>query len=340
MQPTDRANEIDLRDTDDGHGRQADAPTQIPARGWRDVAVRVNGELKEDNATILAGGIAFFAMLSLFPALTALLSLYGLLADPADVARQVQDLGQTLPEEARQLITDQLGSIAGGGQGALSIGLAVSLVVALWSASSATKQLLVALSTAYDETESRGFVKLRLLAAGLTIAGIVAMGAFLFVITALPGVASNLVGDAGSTAVSILRWPVLIVLMVLALSFLYRTGPDRDNPRWRWVSAGSIAATVLWLLGSLAFSFYASNFASYDKSYGTLASVVVLMLWLYLTSFCVILGAEINSELEHQTYRDSTVGPDRPMGQRDAEVADTVGPTSEEARRERQRSRT
>jgi membrane protein len=316
----------------DGHGRDADAPTELPPRAWRDVAMRVKVQMREDNATILAGGVAFFSMLSLFPALTALLSLYGLVADPADVARHVEELGQALPDEARQLLTDQLDALSSSSSGSLSVGLAISVLLALWSASSATKQLLVALSTAYDEAEERGFIRLRLLAAAFTVLAIVGLGAFLFVLTALPGVASEVLGETGATVASLARWPVLLVAMLVALAALYRHGPDRDRPRWRWVSVGSVIATLVWLLASIAFSFYASNVGSYDKTYGTLASVIVLMLWLYLTALCVILGAEINAEMERQTAQDSTTGPDRPLGARDAEAADTVGRTYEELR--------
>jgi membrane protein len=326
--------DVDATERGDLHGRHADKPTELPRRAWRDVAMRVKVQMKEDNATILAGGVAFFSMLSLFPALTALLSLYGLIADPADVARHVDELGQALPDEARQLLTDQLDSLASSGSGALSLGLVTSVALALWSASSATKQLLVALSTAYDEAEERGFIRLRLLAATFTVLAIVALGAFLFVLTALPGFAGDISGDTGATVASLVRWPILLLAMLGALAVLYRHGPDRDRPRWRWVTVGSVVATVVWLLASIAFSFYASNIGSYDKTYGTLASVIVLMLWLYLTALCVILGAEINAEMERQTVRDSTTGPDRPIGSRDAEAADSVGATYGDLRRQ------
>jgi membrane protein len=325
---------IDLRDrergaTDQERGRDADAPQQIPMRGWKDVAVRVKDEAREDNVTLIAAGIAFFSLLSLVPAMVAAISLYGLVSTPEDVARNLGDLTSTMPEEARRLVTDQLQQVVSSSKSGLSVGLVVGLVVALWGASAAMKQLIVALSAMYDEKDSRGYVKLRLRALLLTVGGIAFLGISLVLLTGAPAWAESMGNEVASLAVSILRWPVLFVLMVVALSVVYRYAPDRDQPKWRWVSWGSASATVLWILASAGFSFYASHFGSYNKTYGSMAAVVVMMLWLYITALCVLIGAELNAELERQTAQDSTQGADEPLGHRDAYAADTVGAASD-----------
>lgn len=314
----------DATDADE-RGRDAEAPTEIPARGWLAVAKRVKLEARRDNLTLVSAGIAFYALLSLAPALAAIVSVYGLVSDPADVTRQINDVAGTMPAEARQILTDQLTAVAGASGASLGFGVVFGILVALWGASSAINQLLVALSLVNDEEETRGPVKLRVTALALTLGAIAFLVVVVLLIAALPAWLSNSpIGDGAATAVSIARWPVLLVLMLAALSFLYQVGPDRDRPRFRWVTPGAVIATVIWLVASAAFSFYASRFGSYNETYGAMGAVVVLMLFLYLTSLCVLLGAEINAELEHQTARDSTVGPERPLGERGAYVADTV----------------
>ena len=309
----------------DEEGRAADAPSEIPAAGWMAVAKRVKEETRRDNLTLVSAGIAFYALLSLAPALAAIVSVYGLVSDPADVTRQINDVAGTMPAEARQILTDQLTAVAGSSGASLGVGVVFGIVVALWGASSAMNQLLVALSLVNDEDETRGPVKLRATALALTIGAIVFLVVVVALIAALPAwLAASPIGDGAATAVSVARWPLLLVLMLGALSFLYQVGPDRDRPRLRWVTPGAIIATALWLVASGAFSFYAARFGSYNETYGAMGAVVVLMLFLYLTSLCVLLGAEINAELEHQTARDSTVGPNRPLGARGAFVADTV----------------
>lgn len=315
----------------DGRGRDAESPREIPVRGWKDVATRVKEEAKHKNVSLLAAGVAFFAFLSLVPALAAFVSIYGLVVSPEDIVRQVRDSTTALPAEARDLLVQQMEDVARSSSAGLTVSALLGLVLALWSASAAVKHLLSALNVAYDEDEERGFVKARLLALGLTLAGIGFMTVALFVIAVLPRVADDALGDVGRTLAVWGRWPLLALLMLLALAVLYRIGPERDDPRWRWVTWGAGIATLLWIVASAAFSFYASNFGSYNETYGTLSSIVVLMLWLYLTALCVLLGAEINAEIEHQTARDSTVGPPRPLGRRAAEKADSVGPPAEAA---------
>jgi membrane protein len=308
-------------------GDDAKNPAQIPARGWLQVTKRAFAEGKADNVSILAGGVAFFAFLALFPAMIAALTLYGLVADPATVADQIAQLAQLLPETARPLIVDQLNSIAQGSGGALGIGLVVSLLAAIWSASGGTMNLIAATNVAYDEEENRGFLKLRGIALLLTLGAVV----FVLLAVALVAVAPVLLdalglGGFALVIAQVLRWVLLVALVIAALAIVYRVAPNRDAPRLAWVSTGAIVATVLWVIGSVAFSLYVSNFGSYNKTYGALAGVIVLMLWLYLTSYVVLLGAEINAESEKQTSQDSTVGPEQPMGDRGAEAADGVAP--------------
>lgn len=306
-------------------GDDAETPAQIPARGWFQVTKRAFAEAKADNVPILAGGVAFFAFLALFPAIIAGLTLYGLVADPAQVASQIESLTALLPEAARPLIADQLNAVTASSNGALGVGLVVSLLAALWSASGGTMNLVKATNVAYDEDESRGFLKLRGTALGLTLGAVVFLLLAVALVAGVPVLFDALgIGGAGLVLAQALRWILLAALVIGALAVVYRVAPDRDAPRFAWVSTGAIVATVLWVIGSVAFSFYVSNFGSYNKTYGALAGVIVLMLWLYLTSYIVLLGAEINSESERQTSRDSTKGPSAPMGERGAEAADSV----------------
>ena len=307
------------------HGRAADGPTEIPRRGWKDVLVRVKAEAKDDQLPFLAGGVAFFALIALVPAMIALVSLFGLVADPADVQEQVNDSLAGAPAEVQDLVQSQLEGVTDASGAGLGIGLAVGVAVALWSASAGMLNLIGALNRVYDERESRKFVRLRGLALALTV------GAILFVVLAV--LAVTVVGDGG-LVLAILRWPALAAAFIFGLAVLYRLGPDRADARWQWITPGAIVATVLWLLGSLAFSLYTSSFASYNETYGALGAVVITMLWLQLTAFAVLVGAELNAELEHQTAVDSTTGPELPLGQRGATMADSVGPTAEQVQAE------
>jgi membrane protein len=306
-------------------GRQAQAPTQIPPRGWWQVTRRAFAESKADHVPMLAGGVAFFAFLAVFPALIAALTIYGLIADPAEVAAQVEGLAATLPQEAQPLIADQLGSVVAGSDRALGLGLVVSLLAALWSASSGTGNLIQAVNIAYDEEETRGFLKLRGTALLLTLGAIVFVLLTLTLVAVVPAVLDALpLGLAGTVLAQVLRWALLLAVVVGALAVVYRVAPDRDAPRFRWASTGALVAAALWLAGSVLFSFYVDNFGSYNRTYGALAGVVVLLLWLYLTSYVVLLGAEINAEAERQTERDTTRGEPLPMGERRAQAADQV----------------
>jgi membrane protein len=314
------------RDNGDAAGREAERPSEIPARGWFAVLKRVKAEVKEDNVPLLAAGVAFYAMLALFPAIIAVVTIYGMVADPAQVESQVNEFAKGLPAGADQLITEQLKNVVNAGEQSLSIGLALSLLAVFWSVSSGVQGLVKSLNLVYDERETRGFLKLRGLSLLLTLGAIVVVVVALVLIAVFPGVIDDLeLGQAGELAASVVRWVVLALLVLAALAVVYRFAPDRANPRWRWVSWGAVVALVLWLLGSVGFSWYVDNFGKYNQTYGALAAVIILLLWLFLSSFAVLLGAEFDAETERQTSRDTTTGPERPLGQRDAEVADTVG---------------
>ncbi len=316
-------------------GVEADRPTEIPAKGWRQVLTRGWKEAQSDQVPLLAGGVAFFGFLALFPALIATVLLYGLLVDPATVRDQVASVGDALPAEARTILLDQLESLTSTSESALGIGLVISVALALWSASGGIGNLITAINTAYDEEEDRGFVKRKLLALGLTLAAIVFLLVIVTLVAVAPAVLDNLVGSGPIRWLfEALRWALLLVLIMGALAVLYRTSPDRDAPKMRWVSVGAGIATVLWILASVGFSIYVDNFSSYGKTYGAMAGVVVLMLWLWISAYAVLMGAEINAESEQQTIKDSTKGPQRPLGQRGAVKADSV-PTDQASADER-----
>jgi membrane protein len=315
-----------VRYRDDGRGRCAARPTEVPARGWKDVAVRVKSQMKIDDVPLLAAGVAFFALLALVPALAALVSLYGLAADPADIERNIEDVLATAPTEVRDLVTSQLDNIVDSSPSGLTVGVIAGLIVALWSASSGVKHLIGAVNLAYDEVETRGFVKLRALSLAMTVVGILVMAVAVAGMVVLP----QALDDQGTVGLAravllVVRWPVFALLGLVGLAIIYRYAPDRDAPRWQWVSPGAVFAVVVWVIASALFSLYTANFGQYNETYGALGTVVVVMLWLYISAYVVIAGAEVNAELERQTVRDTTVGRRRRMGERDAYAADTLG---------------
>jgi len=306
-------------------GRQAERPAEIPARGWFAILRRVRAEVKQDDVSLLSAGVAFYAMLAIFPAIIAIITVYALVADPAQVESQVGEFAKGLPSGADALLTEQLKAAASSADRSLSIGLALSLLGVLWSVSSGVQALVKGLNRVYDEEETRGFLKLRGLSLLLTVGAIVVAVVALALIAVFPAVIDRLeLGRAGELAASVARWIVLALLILVALAVLYRFAPDRANARWRWVSPGALVALALWLLASFGFSWYVDNFGNYNETYGALAAVIILLLWLYLSAFVVLLGAELDAEMERQTARDTTTGPPRPLGRRGAEVADTV----------------
>jgi membrane protein len=318
------SHETDPRAVDNGQqGRQAEAPQQIPPKGWMAIAKRAAKEVKADQVPLLGAGVAFYALLSLFPAIIAGVSIYGLVADPQTVRDQIDKLTQMLSPETAKILSQQIGQITSSAGGALGVATVVGILTALWSASSGMKALITGVNLAYDETETRKFVKLRGLALLLTLGAMVLVGVALATIVGYPPIADTL-PTALRWLVAIVRFVILGGLLVVALAVLYRYAPDRDQPRWAWVSWGSGIAALLWVLATIGFALYATFFGNYNKTYGALAGVIILMFWLFLSAFVVLVGAELNTEMELQTAKDTTAGPTKPMGDRDAHAADHV----------------
>jgi membrane protein len=308
-----------------GEGHSAPTPSQIPKAGWWGICKRVYASLNSKHISILAAGIAFYAMLSIFPALAALVALYGLIADPATVQQHIHAIHGIIPGEAQQVIETYLKSIVTSNSSKLGIGLIVSVLIATWSARAGTVSLIQALNVTYEEPEKRGFIRFQAVALGITVAAIVSAIIALTLVAAVPAVMRFLpLSDYAKTAGYAGTWIILMVLVSMGLAATYRFMPSRQEPRWRWVSWGGGIATLIWVATSAAFSVYVAKFGNYDKNFGSLGAVVVLLTWFYLSAFVVLLGACFNAEMERQTACDTTTGAERPMGERGAKMADTV----------------
>ncbi|MEO2107402.1 MAG: YihY/virulence factor BrkB family protein [Actinomycetota bacterium] len=304
-------------------GATADDPTDIPSQGWRQILRRTKDEIKDDRVTLMAAGMAFYAMLALFPALAAAITIWGLVADPAQVQRTIADAAQALPSGAADLLSEQMTRIADSSGTALGWTLVATLAGALWSASSGTKGMMEAVNAAYDEDETRGFVRVRGMALALTLGGIFFGLLLVGLVAVVPGVLS-LVG-LGSLAENLVRWgrwPVLAVVLALGLAVIYRYAPDRDQPRWRWMTPGSIAAVVLWLVASAGFAWYVNSFGSYSETYGSIAGVIVLMLWFFISALAVLVGAELNAEVERQPRGVGATDDTRQIDLREPDAAE------------------
>ena len=312
----------------DEAGRQAEKPTDIPAKGWWQIAKRVFAQISDDRILAEAAGVTFYVLLAIFPAVATLVSLYGLVADPKTISQNLSLASGLLPGGGMQILHDQVTSLTSGPPKALGLGVVVGLLTSVWSANAGMKALFDALNVVYDEREKRGFVLRTVLTLAFTL------GALIFVILAMTGVVVlpavlNFVG-LGATADTLLklgRWPALLIVLSLFLAAIYRYGPSRLKARWGWVSWGGGAATVCWLVVSLAFSYYVENFGNYNKTYGSLGAAIGFMTWIWLSTTVVLIGAEMNAEMEHQTARDTTVGSEKPLGRRDASKADKVAAT-------------
>jgi membrane protein len=308
-----------------GRDRLARHPLQIPLAGWKQVILRTGREVINDRMSLCAAGCAFYATLALFPAITMLVAIYGLAFNATSVEPQLSALRDLLPPEAYQLIADRVHMLVTKPSGTLSFSLGLSIVIAVWSASTGTKSVLGALNLAYEERETRSFLRFQLTALGMTLGAILAASAGLAALVVVP----MLVGFFGLSAYAwlIIRTSslgALVVFVLLALSLLYRFGPSRRSAGWWWVTPGSLLATLLWLLASVVFSYYVQHLASYDATYGPLGAVVGVMMWFYVSAFAVLVGAELNAELELQTIADTTAGSEKPIGSRGAYVADHV----------------
>jgi membrane protein len=313
----------------DGRGRQASAPWQIPWAGWKDILWRTYARVGDDRLLAVAAGVVFYGLLALFPAITAFVSLYGLFAKGSTIAEHLSLASGVLPAGAMEIIQEQVTRITAKGDAKLSIAFAASLGLALWSANAGMKAVIDALNVTYAEKEKRGFIKLNLISLAMTVGAILGLLVALGAIVVLPLVLSYMgLGGWTETLLRFLRWPLLLGLVIFGLAVLYRFGPSRESPRWEWLTAGSVFAAIAWLVGSALLSWYLANFANYDATYGSLGAAIGMMIWMWMSSIVILLGAELNSEVEHQTARDSTTGHEKPRGDRGAVMADTVGQSS------------
>ena len=309
-----------------GRGREAGTPKDIPARGWKDIRWRVKDQIKEDRLSILAAGVAFYGLLAVFPGLIALVAIYGLAFDPAQVEQQVGALRGVLPPQAAEVLLGQLHDLTTTDSTALGFGAVAGILLALWSASAGMRTLMEALNVAYDEDEKRGMIAFYGTALLLTLGAIFGTVIAISLVVAMP-VALNFLGlgDALKWLISIGGVVILVITVMSGLAITYRFGPSRKTPRWRWVSWGAVIATLLWILGSVLVSIYVTRFGNYNETYGSVGAIVILLMWFLLSSYAVLIGAEVNAEMERQTRKDTTSGGEKPMGGRGAYAADTVG---------------
>ena len=310
-----------------GRGRFSSNPFQIPWAGWKDILWRTYVRTGEDRLLAIAAGVVFFGLLAVFPAITALVSSYGLFANPHTIGANLQSLALMLPDGSFQIVQDQIGRVLVKGNTTLGATFLFGLSLAVWSANAGVKAVIDALNVVYEEREKRSFIKLNLLSLVFTCSGIAALLLMVSAVVAVP-LALDRVGLAPQSQfiVSLVRWPLMLVILLAALGMLYRFGPSRREARWEWLSVGTIAAALLWIAGSSLLSWYLSNFGNYNATYGSLGAAIGLMMWMWMSAIIVLCGAELNSEIEHQTARDTTVGRPKPLGVRGAVMADTLGP--------------
>lgn len=313
-------------DMNDGEGgRYAERIIDIPVDGWKAILKRTFQQISEDNLTLIAGGSTFFLLLAVFPAMAAFVALYGLFFNTADIAQQIDSARGVVPSAGLELIEGELSRLVSQPASKLGIGFAISVLLSLWSANAGMKALFTAMNVAYGEEEKRGFFRLTLLSLCFTVLGLVAVAVLFLVIGGVPALVGALhIGRGAETLILVLRWPLLLLFVVAGLSTLYKYGPSRRPPRWRWLGWGTTFTALLWLGASAAFALYLSRFADYNATYGSLGAVVGFMMWLYVSLIVVLLGAELNSEIEHQVATDTTTGPYKPMGKRGAHKADNL----------------
>ncbi|CAN5153302.1 YihY/virulence factor BrkB family protein [soil metagenome] len=315
-------------------GREAFHPHEIPPRGWWDIALRIWEEIGHDNVALVAAGIAFYALLALFPGITAVAAIYGLVVDAGDIREQLNALEGLVSPAALELVGDQLASLNAGKESTLGVAFVVGLTLALWSARKGMSALFAACNIAYEEVETRGFFKLTALTLAFTLGAVIAAVLVLTAAFLIPLVLEWMhLPELVSRLLSWLRWPLLALLSMVALAVIYRYAPDRSRPRWAWVSWGAAIATFLWLLASIGFTAYVEQTKSIEETYGALGGIIVVLLWFYITGYAIVLGAEVNAEMEHQTRADTTTGAAVPMGERGAFVADTLGRSAQERKK-------
>jgi len=315
-----------VADEGTGQDRYLGTSCEAPARSWKDILKQVYVNFSEHRILALAAGMTYYSLLAIFPALAALVAIYGLFADPAAIARHLDEVSGILPGGAIDVAKDQLARVASHGSHTLGWTFIIGLAVSLWSANSAMKSLFDTLNVIYGEQEKRGFFKLNAISMTFTLAGIVfvlmALGAVVVVPVVLNFIGLSSVADL---VVRLARWPAMFVIVALGLAVIYRWGASRETPCWRWISWGSAIASLLWLAASVLFSWYAANFGNFNQTYGSLGAVIGFMIWLWISAIVILLGAELDAEIEHRTARDSTAGAARPIGPRGTRVGNTAG---------------
>ncbi|WP_325742948.1 YihY/virulence factor BrkB family protein [Bradyrhizobium sp.] len=309
-----------------GRGRLASAPSEIPARGWKDILLRVFHNISEHRIVNLAAGMTFYSLLAIFPAIAALVAVYGLFADPATLSADLEKLSGLLPGGAIEVIRDQLARVVAQRSGTLGVTFIVSLAISLWSANAAMKSLFDTLNIVYAEREKRGLIELNAISLAFTAGGIAFMLLALGAMVVLPPALQYAgLSEITEWLLRVGRWPALFIVLTFALAVIYRHGPSRAKALWRWIGWGSALAALAWLIVSILFSWYAESFGSFNRTYGSLGAVIGFMTWIWLSAIVILIGAELDAEMEHQTARDSTTGPPKPLGARQATMADTIG---------------
>jgi membrane protein len=334
LQPRDERSErpspvrsgVQASPDEQGRGRQASTPSEIPPRGWKDIFLRVYANISRHRVLALAAGMTYYTILAIFPAMAALVAVYGLFADPTTITRHLDQMGGFLPSGAIEVAREQLTRVSSKGSQTLGITFVIGLGISLWSANAAMKSLFDTLNIVHGEDEKRGFFKLNAISLGFTLGAIAFVIGALGSIVAVPVILSYIgTSNAWDLLLRIGRWPAMFLILTLALAIIYRYGPSRETARWRWITWGSAAAALLWIGASGAFSWYAANFGKFNETYGSLGAIIGFMTWLWISAIVVLLGAEVDAEMEHQTARDTTTGTSKPLGTRGARVADTVG---------------
>jgi len=328
MQPKEKrdASPTGLVAEKEDHGRHATSPTEIPAKGWKDILLRVYGNIGDHRILALAAGMTYYSILAIFPALAALVAIYGFFSDPGSIAKHLDEISGFVPGGAIDIAREQLTRVVTKGERTLGLTFVVGLLISLWSANAAMKSLFDTLNIVYGEHEKRSFLKLNSISLSFTVAAIVFVLTALGAVVVVPVILNYVwLTNAAELVIRWARWPALFIAVALGLACVYRFGPSREAPRWRWLTWGSVVGTLLWLVASALFSFYAANFGTFNETYGSLGAVIGFMTWLWISAISILLGAELNAEMEHQTAQDPTTGAPKPMGARGAKMADTVG---------------
>jgi membrane protein len=310
----------------DPKGHQARSPAEMPAPAWKDIAKRTYKRVWDDNVGLVAAGVAFYSFFALLSLLGLIVLVYGFVADPATVIEHMWSLTAVLPSDVAKIIGDQLMTSVEASKGTKGFAILLAFLIATYGGTNGAAAIITALNIAYEEKEKRSLFRFYLLAIGLTLAALVvalcALGG-----TAAVAFLQRLLPKASSAAViagKFAGYLLLVLFAALVASALYRFGPSREDAKWKWITPGSTFAAVTWLLLTIAFGFYVGHFTNYHASYGSLGAVVALLTWIYFSAYAFIVGAELNSEIEHQTAKDSTTGSPEPMGDRGAWAADNV----------------